>query len=100
MIQDVEQRLSRLEAGLKKAEEASEKKQFQTYLKTKMKRFVDVYRRSHHQRAQLDQISSIIPALRAAFSVLRNASPILCMALSPIHGMRPLQVIGEVDRGR
>ncbi len=41
MIHDVEQRLSRLEAGLKKAEEASEKKQFQTYLKTKMKRFVD-----------------------------------------------------------
>ncbi len=41
MIQDVEQRLSRLEAGLKKAEEASEKKQFQTYLRTKMKRFVD-----------------------------------------------------------
>ncbi len=41
MIQDVEQRLSRLEAGLKKAEAASEKKQFQTYIKTKMKRFVD-----------------------------------------------------------
>ncbi len=41
MIDDVEQRLSRLDAGLKKAEEANEKKQFQTYLKTKMKRFVD-----------------------------------------------------------
>jgi hypothetical protein len=41
MIQDVEQRLSRLEAGLKKAEEATEKKNFQTYLKIKMKRFVD-----------------------------------------------------------
>ncbi len=41
MIQDVEQRLSRLEAGLKKAEEASEKKNFQAYLKAKMKRFVD-----------------------------------------------------------
>jgi hypothetical protein len=41
MIQDVEQRLSRLEAGLKKAEAASEKKNFQAYLKTKMKRFVD-----------------------------------------------------------
>ncbi len=41
MIQDVEQRLTRLEAGLKKAEEASEKKNFQTYLKAKIKRFVD-----------------------------------------------------------
>jgi hypothetical protein len=41
MIQDVEQRLSRLEAGLKKAEAATEKKQFQTYLKTKMKRLID-----------------------------------------------------------
>jgi hypothetical protein len=41
MIQDVEQRLSRLEAGLKKAEEANEKKKFQIYLKTKIKRFVD-----------------------------------------------------------
>ncbi len=41
MIQDVEQRLSRLEAGLKKAEEASETKNFQTYIKAKMKRFVD-----------------------------------------------------------
>ena len=41
MIQDVEQRLSRLEAGLKKAEEASEKKNIQTYLRAKMKRFVD-----------------------------------------------------------
>jgi hypothetical protein len=41
MIQDVEQRLSRLEAGLKKAEEATEKKNFQSYLKIKMKRFVD-----------------------------------------------------------
>jgi hypothetical protein len=41
MIQDVEQRLSRLEAGLKKAEEASEKKKFQSYLKARIKRFVD-----------------------------------------------------------
>ncbi len=41
MIQDVEQRLTRLEAGLKKAEAANEKKHFQTYLKTKIKRFVD-----------------------------------------------------------
>lgn len=41
MIQDVEQRLSRLEAGLKKAEEANEKKNFQRYLKAKIKRFVD-----------------------------------------------------------
>ena len=41
MIQDVEMRLSRLEAGLKKAEEAQEKKNFQAYLKAKMKRFFD-----------------------------------------------------------
>ena len=41
MIQNVEQRLSRLEAGLKKAEEANEKKNFQRYLKAKIKRFVD-----------------------------------------------------------
>ncbi|MBL0715443.1 MAG: hypothetical protein JJV98_17275 [Desulfosarcina sp.] len=41
MIQDIEQRLSRLEAGLKKAEEVIDKKNFQSYLKTKMKRFVD-----------------------------------------------------------
>lgn len=41
MIYEVEQRLSRLEAGLKKAEEAKEKKNFQNYLKAKTKRFVD-----------------------------------------------------------
>ena len=41
MIQDVEQRLSRLEAGLKKAEEVNEKKKFQRYLKAKIKAFVD-----------------------------------------------------------
>ncbi|MDJ0721045.1 MAG: hypothetical protein QNJ04_05425 [Desulfobacterales bacterium] len=41
MIQDVEQRLSRLEAGLKKAEAVTAKRQFHTYLKAKMKRFVD-----------------------------------------------------------
>lgn len=41
MIQDVEQRLERLESGLKKAEEANEKKNFQRYLKIKIKRFVD-----------------------------------------------------------
>ena len=41
MIQDVEQRLSRLEAGLRKAEEVNEKKNFQRYLKAKIKRFVD-----------------------------------------------------------
>ena len=41
MIYDVEQRLSRLEASLKKAEEATEKKNFQQYLKAKIKRFVD-----------------------------------------------------------
>ena len=41
MIQNVEQRLSRLEAGLKKAEEINEKKNFRRYLKAKIKRFVD-----------------------------------------------------------
>lgn len=41
MIYDVEQRLSRLEASLKKAEETTEKKNFQQYLKAKIKRFVD-----------------------------------------------------------
>lgn len=41
MIYDIEQRLSRLEDSLKKAEEANEKKNFQTYLKAKAKRLVD-----------------------------------------------------------
>jgi hypothetical protein len=41
MIYEVEQRLSRLEESLKKAEEASEKKNFQRYLKAKAKRVVD-----------------------------------------------------------
>lgn len=41
MIYDVEQRLTRLEASLKKAEETNEKKNFQRYLKTKAKQIVD-----------------------------------------------------------
>ena len=41
MIYDVEQRLSRLEDSLKKAEEANEKKNFKNYLKAKAKRLVD-----------------------------------------------------------
>ena len=41
MIYDVEQRLSRLEESLKKAEKTSEKKNFQRYLIAKAKRLVD-----------------------------------------------------------
>ena len=41
MIYDVEQRLSRLEDSLKKAEKANEKKNFQRYLIAKAKKVVD-----------------------------------------------------------
>ena len=41
MIHDLEQRLNRLEEGLKKAEETTEKANFRTYLKLKLKSFTD-----------------------------------------------------------
>lgn len=41
MIHDLEQRVSRLEEGLKKAEEATDKANFRTYLKLKLKFFTD-----------------------------------------------------------
>jgi len=39
MIHDLENRLNRLEEGLKKAEEANHKTQFRNYLKLKLKSF-------------------------------------------------------------
>lgn len=41
MIHDLEQRLNRLEEGLKKAEAAKEKTNFRNYLKLKLKYFTD-----------------------------------------------------------
>jgi len=41
MIHDLEQRLNRLEEGLKKAEEATEKANFRNYLKQKLKAFTN-----------------------------------------------------------
>ena len=41
MLHDLEQRLNRLEEGLKKAEEATDKANFRTYLKLKLKSFTD-----------------------------------------------------------
>ncbi|MFZ7127906.1 MAG: hypothetical protein ACOWWM_17250 [Desulfobacterales bacterium] len=41
MIYDLEQRLERLEKGLKKAEASLEKKGFQEYIKRKFRRFFD-----------------------------------------------------------
>ena len=41
MIHDLEQRVNRLEKGLKKAEAASDKANFRTYLKLKLKSFTD-----------------------------------------------------------
>ncbi len=41
MIHDLEQRLNRLEEGLKKAEEAVDKANFRTYLKLKLKAFTN-----------------------------------------------------------
>jgi len=41
MIHELEQRVARLEEGLKKAETISEKRHFQAYLKAKIKRFAD-----------------------------------------------------------
>ncbi len=41
MIHDLEQRLNRLEEGLKKAEEATEKANFRSYLKLKLKSFTN-----------------------------------------------------------
>ncbi|MGD9332500.1 MAG: hypothetical protein PVJ53_14395 [Desulfobacterales bacterium] len=41
MLHDLEQRLNRLEEGLKKAEEATEKAHFRNYLKLKLKTFTD-----------------------------------------------------------
>ena len=41
MIHDLEQRVNRLEEGLKKAEAATEKANFRTYLKLKLKSFTD-----------------------------------------------------------
>ena len=41
MIHDIEQRVNRLEEGLKKAEAAQDKVQFRHYIKTKLKNFTD-----------------------------------------------------------
>jgi hypothetical protein len=41
MIHDLEQRVNRLEEGLKKAEAATDKANFRTYLKLKLKSFTD-----------------------------------------------------------
>lgn len=41
MIDDLEQRLERIEKGLQKAESAVEKKSFQEYLKRKFQTFFD-----------------------------------------------------------
>ncbi|MBC2733457.1 MAG: hypothetical protein HF981_03795 [Desulfobacteraceae bacterium] len=41
MIHDLEQRVNRLEKGLKKAEAATDKANFRTYLKLKLKSFTD-----------------------------------------------------------
>ena len=41
MIHDLEQRLTRLEEGLKKAEEATDKANFRNYLKLKLKTFTN-----------------------------------------------------------
>jgi len=41
MIHDLEQRLNRLEKGLKKAEETADKANFRIYLKLKLKSFTD-----------------------------------------------------------
>lgn len=41
MIHDLEHRLNRLEEGLKKAEETTDKANFRTYLKLKLKSFTD-----------------------------------------------------------
>lgn len=41
MIHDLEQRVNRLEEGLKKAEAATDKANFRTYLKLKMQSFTD-----------------------------------------------------------
>jgi hypothetical protein len=41
MIHDLEQRLNRLEEGLKKAEKANDKAKFHTYLKLKLKSFTN-----------------------------------------------------------
>jgi hypothetical protein len=41
MIHELEHRLNRLEEGLKKAEEATDKANFRTYLKRKLKSFTN-----------------------------------------------------------
>ena len=41
MIHDLEQRVNRLEEGLKKAEAAQDKANFRNYLKKKLTRFTD-----------------------------------------------------------
>jgi hypothetical protein len=41
MIHDLEQRVNRLEKGLKKAEAATDKANFRTYLKLKLQSFTD-----------------------------------------------------------
>jgi hypothetical protein len=41
MINDLENRLNRIEEGLKKAEEANDKAQFRNYLKLKLKSFTN-----------------------------------------------------------
>lgn len=41
MIHDIEQRVTRLEEGLKKAEAAQDKAKFRHYIKTKLKNFTD-----------------------------------------------------------